>query len=64
MPPGTGYYARPETAKVKDIWQLQTDEIRGGAGGAGAAGGVEELENLRSYKSKMRNKDTNSICAS
>lgn len=25
---------------------------------------VEDQENLRSYKSKLRNKDTNSICAS
>lgn len=62
---------RDPTPKVKDIWQLSRTQTKTTtvseeeAGGEGEQGNAEEdQENLRSYKSKLRNKDTNSICAS
>lgn len=42
--------------------QLQSARKKRGEGEEGNA--EEDQENLRSYKSKLRNKDTNSICAS
>lgn len=59
---------RDPTAKVKDIWQLsrtQQKQLKAARGEWCEEGNAEEdQENLRSYKSKLRNKDTNSICAS
>lgn len=56
---------RDPTAKVKDIWQLSRTETKTTTVSEEEEGNAEEdQENLRSYKSKLRNKDTNSICAS